>query len=200
MKYRWKKILYLVAVWLLAFSLTQIDAVAIGIRTSSMPGNQEILEGKNVFRLPASVQVIEEEAFDGTAPTYIYALDDLERIENAAFSNTLNLKEIYLPTSLSHISENAFYGVNSLVVHSAADSYAEKWAAEQGFTFVVQREVPAMGPQALRLLKLQCVLLPVSALLYELTRRRPIENCTDHGIQNDPKERMGMPVLELVFP
>lgn len=85
-----------------------------------------------VLTLPASLKVIEEEAFYHTDGLNEVVLSEgLERIESLAFYGS-GVSKINLPSTLRYIAEDAFnmnYPPDFTIV---LGSYAHTWAAEQG--------------------------------------------------------------------
>jgi len=60
-------------------------------------------------------------------------------IRDYAFANCDNLRHIYIPEETTTISPNAFDNLpNTLTIHGRSGSYAESYAAENGFTFVAK--------------------------------------------------------------
>ncbi len=56
----------------------------------------------------------------------------------AAFQDCRNLKEIYIPASVTEIDRSAFYQTRKVTIRGEAGSYAETYAKENGFKFVVE--------------------------------------------------------------
>ena len=91
---------------------------------------------ETVTVLPASLEIIEEEAFYGS-----YALDrvilpeGVREIRDRAFANS-GLSKINLPDSLTYISESAFDGPQKVSVSANTGTYAYWWAVNHGYTSV----------------------------------------------------------------
>ena len=85
-------------------------------------------EGTEGFTLPASLPVIEEEAFAGIDATTVVIPEGTESIGSRAFADCDALRYIVIPDGLSNIAEDTFDG--SLVIFvcsegSSAAAYAE---------------------------------------------------------------------------
>lgn len=129
-----------------------------------------------VFRFPASLLVVGEEAFEGTAVSSAVLQDGTAAVEGRAFAGTPELKEIYIPGSVETIAEDAFEGAGeNLTVFGEKNSAAEDWAFRHGRPFIV-RDIWAEGPAgrsapAWLLLLLLAALLPAAADAPEKLRR-----------------------------
>ena len=88
------------------------------------------------FVLPASLVMIEDEAFEATAAQAVLLTDSLSEIGERAFADSPNLKSVIIPESVVFIGEHAFDGVSDLVLHGEKNSYAARWAEEHNVTFV----------------------------------------------------------------
>jgi len=87
------------------------------------------------INLPESLEVIEDEAFEGTAITNIILPENVTTIGDRAFANISTLRLIRIPSATTFISRTAFDGSNKVMIISAPDSYARKWAKENQFPF-----------------------------------------------------------------
>lgn len=90
------------------------------------------------FRLPASLRVIGEEAFEGTAAAALILEDKVTTVESRAFAGTDNLREVYIPGSVETLAGDAFAGAEDLTVYGTKGSAAEDWAARLGYRFVLR--------------------------------------------------------------
>ena len=89
------------------------------------------------FGFPSFLQAIDSEAFEGVTAKTIVFLSELQKIESDALQNAFNLKDIHLPDSVSAIADSAFPKNSGLAIHGVEGSYAQQWALENGFDFVV---------------------------------------------------------------
>lgn len=87
------------------------------------------------FMLPASLTVIEENAFMSTAADAVTIQDAVISIGDYAFANIPTLQSVEIPQSVSFIADNAFRGSESATIYGVAGSYAELWTAEHGMLF-----------------------------------------------------------------
>ncbi len=84
------------------------------------PGAEE----KSDLMLPAGMKQIGAEAFEGTAATSIFLQDGVKAIGDRAFAKCFSLRWIYIPASVTSISDTAFTGCRSnLIVMCEPDSY-----------------------------------------------------------------------------
>jgi len=91
---------------------------------------------EGVFRLPSSVRVISEDAFRETAASAVYLPESVETIEDWAFADMPNLRDVYIPPTTTFIGEASFEGAADLTVHGVEHSAAQDWAEKHGFRFV----------------------------------------------------------------
>ena len=60
-------------------------------------------------------------------------------IPSSAFKDCTNLSKVTIPASVNNIADDAFENCSSLkAIYGSAGSYAETWAAENGYTFIAQ--------------------------------------------------------------
>ena len=90
------------------------------------------------FVLPASLQAIEEFAFEGIAAHVVYVPDTCQQIGNYAFKDS-ELYQIRIPKNC-RIGEEPFSGCTEVYIYSSAGSFAEEYCAvHDNCTFVVER-------------------------------------------------------------
>ena len=87
------------------------------------------------FVLPAFLKTIEDEAFFGISAEVIRVPDGAVSIGSKAFAGIGNLRQIYIPASVTSIAPNAFDG-DDVVIFGKANSYAETYAGEHVIIFV----------------------------------------------------------------
>ena len=82
--------------------------------------------------IPASIQVIESEAFKGlkNLSEIVFTEGSLTTIEAKAFADCKNLKKITLPKTLTSIDDTAFANCTNLVIRTEKDSYVYKYAVK----------------------------------------------------------------------
>ena len=97
--------------------------------------NEELYDS---FRsvLPASLVVIEDQAFEGTVMKDAFLPETLTTIGERAFAGNQALRRIIIPKSVSYIGEHAIETVLNLTVYGEAGSYAAHWTWEHNYTFV----------------------------------------------------------------
>ncbi|MDR0917664.1 MAG: leucine-rich repeat domain-containing protein, partial [Oscillospiraceae bacterium] len=81
---------------------------------------------------------INESAFAGnTLINSVILPDTVTSIESSAFRGCSNLSEIVIPSSVNTIASDAFEGCNQLKIYVCINSYAQYFAYDNGYTFVV---------------------------------------------------------------
>ena len=88
------------------------------------------------FVFPSSLQLIEDEAFEGTAVNTLVFQNGLLRVEKDAFAENHGLTDVYIPPTAQYISDTAFSLSLNLTIHGVEGSYANEWADEHNITFV----------------------------------------------------------------
>ena len=88
-----------------------------------------------VFKLPASLQVIEDEAFEGTSLFSVELPDSVVSIGERAFSSISTLRAVSIPDSVTYIARNAFTDSENVTIAASSGSYARTWARENGVPF-----------------------------------------------------------------
>ena len=110
-----------------------LDSVSLNAVSSTITVHEA---ESNVFRIPIETRTIEEEAFTGCFFDIAYLNNGrLVSIKSRAFAECVNLRKVYISESTTFISEDAFAGVEDLVIYAAKGSYAESFAKKQGITF-----------------------------------------------------------------
>lgn len=87
------------------------------------------------FILPASVEIIEEEAFEGTAIIKIELPETVKSVGDRAFANIDTLRSIRIPLATKVIAATAFAGSKNVTINAVPNSYARKFARTQGLPF-----------------------------------------------------------------
>lgn len=86
--------------------------------------------------LPENLTEIEDEAFIGTAISYVRLPEGITRIGSRAFADCPNLHRIYIPESCTSIAADVFTPGIDLTIYGQDGSYAEFYAGNHGFDFV----------------------------------------------------------------
>ena len=76
---------------------------------------------------PASLTVIEAEAFEGIAAQVVRISDQVTSIGPRAFADSA-LRQIWIPSSVTDISESAFDGCDQVIIFCRSGSTAHAWA------------------------------------------------------------------------
>lgn len=90
------------------------------------------------FHFPSGLQVVEDEAFSGTAAEEIVFPDGFIYLGENAFEGNSELTDVYIPPSTQYIADTAFPMNSALIIHGVEDSYAQEWAEENNVPFVVE--------------------------------------------------------------
>ena len=93
--------------------------------------------GMKQFVLPASLRVIDDEAFLGTGAEYVRIPEMVVRIGDQAFAENHSLKELFISQNEIEIGESVFSG-NTVNITGFADSYSRIWAMKNGYRFVLR--------------------------------------------------------------
>ena len=178
-----------------------ITALFFAFSPFSVSGNGEAESVKeSVFTLPALLEKIEDEAFEGTAAKTVILPGELEEIGERTFAQSRTLKTIQIPESVIFIGEHAFEGVSNLTIQGIEGSYAARWAREHKFSFVqnetslsqIEKVGKVLKNSAFALLMLSCVNPDTS-----LWRRRRTE-ILEKSMR--PQDRPELYPIDYVFP
>lgn len=117
--------------------------------TLEIPRNDKIPE----FKLPESVKIIEDEAFEGTSIVKVDLPYSVSEIGERAFANIKTLRAIQIPTTTKKIASTAFAGSNQVTIHAAPDSYARKYARAMGMLFAPVASFCAAGKNKVNIIR-----------------------------------------------
>lgn len=133
----WIKRILCLAVMIIAFSLdfmpSQASQAAPEEEKKSSPA--AVQKAENVLVLPASLQMIGEDAFGGSAAEAVLLPTGLEAVEKKAFADMPELKSVYVPETVTQIDRQAFSGAGKPVLIGQTGSRAESWAMENRYDF-----------------------------------------------------------------
>ena len=96
-----------------------------------IPEKEIITESK----LPASVTIIEDEAFEGTTLVKVDLPETVTKVGERAFANISSLREVKIPIATKYIASTAFEGSYRTTITAPANSYARAYARNQGLPF-----------------------------------------------------------------
>lgn len=178
---------------------TQLIEPPLSIGMPSIPNQVQSGESGNAmanFQLPASLEYIGDEAFEGVASS------DSAEIPGHDFpAESSKLLTVWIPASVSYIGDNAFPRSEAVRIVASIGSYAQRWAQEQGYYCVDERIASAQSSDLLQIVQsvlcfclLFCFLPPDPKKFHRAAY--PVCNI----IGRDPKEWPGMRVLELDYP
>lgn len=89
----------------------------------------------SAFRLPASLQIIENEAFEGTLIAHVELPNTLKSIGDRAFANIQTLLSVQISATTETIANTAFTGSHAVTIIGAPNSFARIFARENGLAF-----------------------------------------------------------------
>lgn len=89
-----------------------------------------------VSKLPASLRVIDDEAFEGTSFIAIEIPDGVIHIGEKAFADISSLKLAKLPSDIERIAPNIFAGSRNVTLTAAPRSQAKTLAQKAGIPFI----------------------------------------------------------------
>lgn len=115
---------------------TTCVGVAGGVFTDGS-ASPRTLGSYTAARLPGRLDAIGEEAFSGTQFTHVYLSEYVTAIGPRAFANCGALKYVYIPASVTNISETAFAGTAGVTIGCEAGSTAYDYALEMGIPTVL---------------------------------------------------------------
>ena len=95
----------------------------------------ETAQTKPSFTLPASLQIIDDSAFEGTALVSVDIPESVTYIGDHAFANIPTLLSVHIPDTTRYIGKEAFTNSRQVTITASANSYARDWAKENGFRF-----------------------------------------------------------------
>ena len=141
-------IMFILAI-MLSLALTCANA-AIETETIDHTGHTADIQAAHpesvpVFKLPASLKIIEDEAFEGTAIVSIDLPGLVESIGDRAFAGIPGLRAVKIPEKTTYIATTAFAGSNHVMITGAPGSYARTWARENGVPFAPVTYITANG-------------------------------------------------------
>lgn len=88
-----------------------------------------------VLKLPAGLTTIDDEAFVGISANVVDMRgSNITQIGAGAFKQCVDLQQVYLPSGVTQIAEDAFYGCLNAVFYCKSGSYGAAWAQAHGFT------------------------------------------------------------------
>lgn len=90
---------------------------------------------EKLFVLPASLQMIGEDAFGGSAAEAVLLPMGLEKIDKKAFGDMERLQSVYIPETVTEIDRHAFSDAGKPVLIGRSGSRAESWARENRHVF-----------------------------------------------------------------
>ena len=94
------------------------------------------LSSTSTFILPQSLLLVGESAFEATPVETVIFSPGLLQIGNRAFANMENLSDVYLPSSVTSISDSAFLRNSNLTIHGVTGSYAQQWSDKNNLSFL----------------------------------------------------------------
>ena len=91
---------------------------------------------KTGFILPASLVSIGEDAFEGTAATYVYMPDNVVTVGDRAFARMHNLLILRLSRTIKEMGDAAFEDDSGITLSGAINHNSELWAKKYNVPFI----------------------------------------------------------------
>ena len=137
---------FIISLFLTLFAFTCANAAVSSDDSKRLPGSQviwsaeqkeeETLETRQTSStLPASLIIIDESAFEGTALVSVELPETVEYIGDKAFANIMPLRSIHIPDNAEYIGKDAFTGSSQVTITAYSNSYARTWAQDNGIPF-----------------------------------------------------------------
>ena len=194
-------VLSLLQVIVLMFPLSKTQLVAPPLLVWMPDSSHQLrsVEAENtgaIFQLPLSLEYIGNEAFEGVALS-----DPTESRDQASYTESSFVLTVCIPVTVSFIGDNAFPRSETVKIVAPRDSYAQRWAQEQGYCCVEEKRASALSSDLLQILKTAlCFCLLFCFLPPDSQKYRRSASLVYDSIGRDPKEWPGMRVLELDYP
>ncbi len=103
----------------------------------------------DIMEMPASLNVIGEEAFMNGTFHYFHIGKTTHTIGARAFKNCKELREIVIPSSVTSIASDAFDGCDNLTITCDSNSTAYQYAVDHGIDYLIMPQtlvvVPGIG-------------------------------------------------------
>ena len=124
------------------------EGTAFSSLTEKLTGNSDVKDHASpqisvsdarleaVFRLPAYLEFIAEEAFAGTAAEAVVLPETVTEIGDRAFAEMPRLVAINIPDSVFEIGHDAFDVPRQVMVFGSTNGPAGRYAAEKGMPFM----------------------------------------------------------------
>ena len=111
------------------------EAIQQHLNSTAEEASDSVTIPVSASRLPVSLQIIEDEAFEGTSLTLVEISEKVEKIGERAFANIPMLRSVKLSQSTRHIAKNAFSGSDRVTLTGMPGGYTRTWAKENGIPF-----------------------------------------------------------------
>ena len=115
----------------LTFTISFATAEKETFIITELSDKEIIIEAK----LPESVTIIENEAFEGTALVNVELPNTVTKVGDRSFANISTLREVRIPIATKYIASTAFDGSNRTMITAPANSYARAYARNHGLPF-----------------------------------------------------------------
>ena len=180
-------------------------AVFFSFLLTPAPDNDSAVQAlrfENTFILPASLQTIGEEAFEGTAASAVILPENQLTVFQRAFSNMIHLEAINIPETGTLIGNTVFSGSQHVVIYGAEGGRAEQYARNNHLEFCpVQEWMQGRNARVFSIRRLTAlyqafqILILAYILKFRITGRK---NCETRSLQR--KRRIEMHTLDEYFP
>ena len=135
------RICFLVLLLMFAFSFSSAKKKTVLAEQGDYTTTNQA--SSDTFTLPASLQYIGEDAFEGTAGVEVVLPEGLQTIEDEAFAEMPYLKVVVIPESVQYIGKDVFWGTQDIIIYGVNGSAAEQYALVYDIVF---QTIPAITP------------------------------------------------------
>ncbi len=104
---------------------------------------------KNIVFIPSNIDYIDLKPISTITKNIFYMLNNVReiklqegtlKIDSYAFEGLESLEKVYIPKSVTNIEKDAFYNCNNFKIYTYSNSYAQKYAQENGIEVVLLDE------------------------------------------------------------
>lgn len=169
------------------------------VLTDESPRDQ-ILRESQVSVFPASLQIVEEEAFEGTSMQALLFEESLQHIGYRAFYSMQSLRDVYVPRSVEYIEDSAFLCSSLEAIHGAEGSYAQRWADVHGIPFETSEYWSSVPERVHVFAEILIALLGSFCLPKQCERKRIKQYLRAFIISMRPQDRAELHPIDYRFP
>jgi hypothetical protein len=161
---------------------------------------EQVLRNRHVSVFPASLQIVEEEAFAETSIQSLFFEEGLRHIGYQAFYRMKALRDVFLPSSVEFIEDSAFSCSSLEVIHGVEGSYAHKWSDGHGIPFEMN-DYWASSPERVHVFaELLLALLGSFCMPVQYEKKKIKQYLRSFAISMRPQDRAELNPIDYRFP